>query len=50
MNWNWGGRDIPVDIVIEGIVAAQSDQRAQTQTIREEDLSGSIQPNLKNAG
>lgn len=38
---------LPVNVVIEVIVAAQSNQRSQTQTIREEDLSSSIQPHLK---
>lgn len=44
------GRVLPVDIVIKGIVAAQGNQRTQTQPIREEDLSGSIKPHLKNTG
>lgn len=36
----------PVHVVIKRIVAAESDQRAESQTIGKEDLSGSIQPHL----
>lgn len=37
---------IPVYIVIERIVAAKSNQRAEPQPVGKEDLSGSIQPHL----
>lgn len=36
----------PVDIVVESVVAPQSDQRPQPQAIREEDLCGCIHPDL----
>ena len=39
--------DVPVHIVVEGVVAAQCDQRAQAQTVGEEDLSCGIQPHLE---
>lgn len=38
---------IPVNIVVETVVAAERDQRAKPQTIREKDLSRSIQPDLR---
>ena len=37
---------LPVHVVLEGVVAAQCDQRPQAQSIGEEDLSGSVQPYL----
>lgn len=38
---------ILVNIIVERVVAPKSDQRAQAQTIREEDLSGCIKPHLR---
>lgn len=38
---------ILVNIVVERVVAPEGDQRAQAQTVREEDLSGCIQPHLR---
>lgn len=39
---NW-----PVDIVVEMIVAAQSNEGPQPQAVGEEDLSGCIHPDLR---
>lgn len=38
---------IPVNVVVETVVAAECDQRTKPQTIREKDLSRSIQPDLR---
>lgn len=37
---------LPVNIVIERVITAQSYERPQSQSVGEEDLGGSIQPHL----
>ena len=37
----------PVDVVVERVVAPESDQRSQAQPVGEEDLGGGIQPHLQ---
>ncbi len=38
---------ILVNVIVESVVAPKGDQRAQAQTVREEDLSGCIKPHLR---
>lgn len=45
--WIYDELFIPVHIVMERVVAAKSNKGTQTQTIREENLCCSIQPNLR---
>lgn len=42
--WPWGS---PVDVVVERVVAPESDQGSQAQPVGEEDLGGGIQPHLQ---
>lgn len=42
-------RVLLVDIIVVGVVAAQCDERAQAQTVGEEDLCRCIQPHLSNS-
>ena len=42
--WPWGS---PVDVVVERVVAPESDQGSQAQAVGEEDLGGRIQPHLQ---
>ncbi len=38
---------ILVNVIVERVVAPKGDQRAQAQTVREEDLRGCIKPHLR---
>lgn len=38
---------ILVNVIVEGIVAPKGDERAKTQAVREEDLSGCVKPHLR---
>lgn len=42
--WPWGS---PVDVVVERVVAPESYQGSQAQSVGEEDLGGCIQPHLQ---
>lgn len=37
---------LPVNIIVERVVTSKGNQRTKTQTVGEENLCGSIQPNL----
>lgn len=45
-----GARLLLVHIVVVGVVASQRDERAQAQAVGEEDLSGRVQPHLRDSG
>lgn len=38
---------ILVNVVVEGVVAPKRDQRPEAESVREENLSGSIKPHLR---